>query len=330
MDLEFFLTNNLSPTLLKEVDEFLDSQETGHPFQFPQWLDSGSRLALLREETRIRWVGAFGVHSPFGWKVPWIRAAAANRGPVCDDRKLWIEGLCLVSDQLQRERIAYLDVSPDWVEESDSQSFDLARHPEWKSIDDGAASLRLSLTADADEIFAKFSKNTRYEVRRAERMGANVALAASEGEVDEFSRMYQRLAVRKGFQPDRSERQRRQIYWLMSAPSRGALLLARRENVVLGGTVIGRAGRRCWYLWGASEKQAHLNVGHILQWNALQWAKSHGCTEYDFGGYTPGATSGPAWFKAGFGGTVVHFVEPRRRVLRPGTYRIFNLLSRIR
>jgi lipid II:glycine glycyltransferase (peptidoglycan interpeptide bridge formation enzyme) len=73
-----------------------------------------------------------------------------------------------------------------------------------------------------------------------------------------------------------------------------------------------------------------VNVGHILQWHALQWAKSNGCSEYDFGGYTPGATSGPAWFKAGFGGTVVHFVAPHRRVIRTGAYRVFSLLSRIR
>lgn len=330
MALETFLTDNLSPTLLQEVEEFLDSQDTSHPFQFPQWLDSGSRVALWRNGERIRWSGAFGVYSPFGRKVPWIRAAVANRGPICDDRELWAACVRLVCDQMRQERIVYMDVSPDWGQESEGQPVDLLTGPEWNPAGHGAASLRLGLTANLDEIFAKFNKNTRYEVRRAERMGITVSLAANDSEVDDFLRLYQRLAVRKGFQPDTRERQHRQILWLMNAPSRGALLLARTENEVRGGTVVGRAGRRCWYIWGASEKQPQLNVGHVLQWNALQWAKSHGCTEYDFGGYTPGATSGPAWFKAGFGGRIIRFAAPRRRVLRPGAYRVFSLLSKLR
>jgi lipid II:glycine glycyltransferase (peptidoglycan interpeptide bridge formation enzyme) len=116
------------------------------------------------------------------------------------------------------------------------------------------------------------------------------------------------------------------IRWLIGVGSRGALLLAIAENQVYGGAVIGRAGKRCWYVWGAADKHEQFNVGHILQWRALLWAKSHGCREYDFGGYTPGATSGPAWFKAGFGGTVVRFVRPHRKAMRRGYYRTFELI----
>ncbi len=85
--------------------------------------------------------------------------------------------------------------------------------------------------------------------------------------------------------------------WLMA----DSALYWQRKNQVYGGAVIGRAGKRCWYVWGAADKHEQFNVGHILQWKALLWAKSHGCREYDFGGYTPGAKSGPAWFKAASG-----------------------------
>jgi peptidoglycan pentaglycine glycine transferase (the first glycine) len=330
MALESFLTNGLTPALAQEADEFLDSQDTAHPFQFPQWADPESRLILLREGGKIRWLGTFSVYSPLGWKVPWIRAAAANRGPVSDDRELWEAAADELAKSMRKEGLAYLEVSPDWIQPADGESPGFLNNAEWRCSAPQRATLRLSLSASADEIFANFSKNTRYEVRRAERLGAMVTVASSDAEIEEFSRLYQALAARKGFSPDSIERLRRQIRWLMDAPSRGALLLARTDNVVRGGTVVGRAGRRCWYIWGASDKQEHVNVGHILQWHALQWAKSNGCSEYDFGGYTPGATSGPAWFKAGFGGTVVHFVAPHRRVIRTGAYRVFSLLSRIR
>ena len=327
MALESFLTNDLAPALVQEAEEFLDSQETAHPFQFPQWADPGSRLMLLREGGKIRWLASLSVYAPLGRKMPWIRAAVANRGPVCDDPKLWEAVAEELAEYMRRERLTYFEVSPERIQVAESPGF--LSNSEWQGLNVQRSSLRLDLTRGMDEILANFSKNTRYEVRRAERLGATVSAATSNAEIDEFSHLYLGLAARKGFQPDSTERLHRQIHWLMNSESRGALVLARTDNVVRGGAVIGRAGRRCWYIWGASDKQQHLNVGHILQWNALQWAKSRGCSEYDFGGYTPGATSGPAWFKAGFGGTVVHFVAPHRRVVRPGIYRVYRLLSKV-
>jgi peptidoglycan pentaglycine glycine transferase (the first glycine) len=334
MALESFLTNELTPALAQEVDAFLDSQDTSHPFQFPQWADPGSRLTLLREGGRIRWMGTFDLLAPLGWKVPWIRAAVANRGPVCDDLKLWEAAANELAGMMQQQRLAYFEVSPDWIQPEDQRA-DFLNRPGWKSFDTQRASLRLHLTSSADEIFANFSKNTRYEIRRAERLGATVGAASTDSEIDGFLLLYEHTAARKGFLPESIEILRRAVRWLVDArfgstQPRGVLLLARTGNIVRGGAVLGRAGRRCWYIWGASEKAPHVNVGHLLQWHALRWAKSQGCSEYDFGGYTPGATSGPAWFKAGFGGHEVRFVAARRRVLRPRMVRVLGLLSRLR
>jgi lipid II:glycine glycyltransferase (peptidoglycan interpeptide bridge formation enzyme) len=327
MALESSLTNALTPALAHEVEEFLDSQDTAHLFQFPQWADPGAKFLLLREGAKIRWTGTFGVYAPLGWKLPWVRAATANRGPVCDDFEFWAAAAEKLSESFGAERIAYIEVSPDWIQASENESPSVFSGPQWESVNTQRASLRVDLTASEETIFANFRKNSRYEVRRSERLGAVVNLASSEADIDEFLRVYQGLAARKGFPPDELERLRRQIRWLMNSGSRGALLLARTDNVVRGGAVIGRAGRRCWYVWGATDAQ-DLNVGHLVQWRALQWAKNHGCTEYDFGGYTPGATSGPAWFKAGFGGRVVRFVAPHRMVIRPVRYRVFSFLSK--
>src|ERR1019366_2300574 len=159
--------------------------------------------------------------------------------------------------------------------------------------------------------------------------GVSVDPASCDAQIKEFLTLHARLAERKNFQAESSDHLLSSIRGLINEDSRGALLLARSENLIYGGAVVGRSGRRCWYVWGAADKHEHFNVGHILQWKALLWAKSHGCNEYDFGGYTPGATSGPAWFKAGFGGTVVRFVRPHRRVIRRGYYRTFDLIFRM-
>lgn len=329
MILESVPTDELSPVLLREVEDFLDTQDTGHPFQFPQWGGSGSRVMLAREDGRIRWLGTFGLQTPLGRTFPWIRGLIANRGPVCDDHRLWEAAAEELAENLRQESFAYLDVLPEWIRQIDGDHPEFANHFKWHCIGKPRASLRLDLKAPEDEIFSNFRKTSRYEVRRAERSGATVSTASSDRDIDEFLDLYQRMAVRKGFTPNPIDNMRRIIQWLIGSESRGALVIGRAASIVHGGAVIARSGRRCWYILGASDREEHMSVGHILQWRALLWAKSHGCTEYDFGGYTPGATSGPAWFKEGFGGTPVHLVSSHRRVIESKRYNIFLVISKI-
>jgi peptidoglycan pentaglycine glycine transferase (the first glycine) len=330
MPLQFYASNDLSQTLVREITEFLDSQETSHLFQFPQWNVGEARFALLRENEKIRWFTTFGTHSPLGSAFPWLRAVIANRGPVCDDCTLWHVATEELVEQMRREGITYFETTPDWLQSQESNLENSLRDSGWQAHGAQRASLRLDLTKSEDEIFANFRKNSRYEVRRAERLGVSVFAASADADIDEFSTLLARLAIRKGFAAESPDDLRAAVRWLTNADSRGALLLARAEDRIYGGAVIGRAGKRCWYVWGAAERHEHFNVGHILQWKALLWAKSHGCVEYDFCGYVPGATSGPAWFKAGFGGKVVYFVRPHRKVIRRGYYRTLELIFRMR
>jgi hypothetical protein len=325
MNIETLATDAIKAALLPEIEDFLDRQATSHPFQFPQWAAPGSSSFLVRDAGQLCCFGTFGLHSPLGTRFPLVRAWIANRGPVSDDHRVWRNAMEQLAVALAKRRIAYIDASPDWP--LGTESLNPAFISGWRRIGPSRFSLRLDLQPADDAIFAGFRKNARYEVRRAERQGIAVTPASARSEVDAFLDLYLRLADHKGFAPEDTGRLRPIIAWLTHNPARGALLLARQDGIVHGGVVLGRAGRRCWYLWGASERRHTFDVGHILQWSALRWAKSAGCAEYDFGGYTPGATSGPAWFKAGFGGDLVEFVSPHRLVLRPASYRIVKIFS---
>jgi len=317
LSLELIAGTDLDSSLRNEIAHFLDNQHTSHPFQFPQWSDQNACLALVRENGRLRWYAHGGVQYPLSARVPMVRSVFVNRGPVCDDPELWTTGLRLLQRELAERGFVHLDVMPDWISPAgDDQSL-------------GArASLRLDLRFGEDELLSGFRKNTRYEIRRAERMGVSVAKADRLEQVRGFLALYQGMAERKQFAPDSTAHIRQIVEWLITEPARGALLLATHEGALLGGAVVVRAGQRCWYVWGSTERRDDVNAGHILQWHALRWAKSHGCTEYDFGGYTVGAVSGPAWFKQGFGGTIVHFAPARRAVLRPWYHSLLRRLSR--
>lgn len=319
LSLEFLAERDLNSSLKDEIAAFLDIQRTSHPFQFPQWSEGNSIHVLIRGNRRLQWYAHCGVQYPLSRRMPLVRSVFVNRGPVCDDPELWNTGMSMFHRELAGRGFVHVDVAPDWVI-SDFQV---------QLQEDARASLRLDLRADNEQIFSGFRKNTRYEIRRAERMGVCICQGQSSEQIDEFLSMYARMADRKGFSPDALDHIRQIIGWLMTKKSRGQLLLACHEDVLLGGVIVVRAGQRCWYVWGASESHREVNVGHILQWHALLWAKSHGCTEYDFGGYTVGAVSGPAWFKQGFGGSLVHFQQARRSVLRPWYHYFLRRLSRV-
>ena len=166
MTLESVPTDDLSPVLLKEVEDFLDSQDTGHPFQFPQWAGSGARVILFRKDGRIRWLGTFGVQMPLSRRFPWMRALIANRGPVSDDHQLWEAAAEELAQNMREESFAYLDVAPEWIWQTDGDHPSFANHSKWQPIGKQRASLRLDLRAGEDEISANFRKVSRYEVRR--------------------------------------------------------------------------------------------------------------------------------------------------------------------
>lgn len=330
MELQVLEPAQLTASLKEDICGFLDSQRTSHPFQFPQWSSAGSRFALVRRAGEPCWFASCGLQYPLGTRVRWFYSFTINRGPVCDSSQLWKAALLELTQYMKRERSIYLDVSPDRVTLEISDVADEFGTEDWEQTTQERYSLRLDLTKADRELFAAFRKNTRYEVRRAERMGVLVDLALSESDVQPFLELYLHMTERKHFAPDAPNHLHDTIRWLQSEPSRGALLVARFRGVIFGGAIIVRAGNRCWYVWGASEKHNDFTVGHLLQWRALLWAKSHGCTEYDFGGYTVGATSGPAWFKQGFGGKVISFPPVHRKVLRPSCHKLLRIVSRIR
>lgn len=115
MALESFPINNLSPILCRELEDFFDSQDTAHPFQLPQWGGPGSIIKFFRTSGRICWAGTFRLHSPLGRWTPWIRALTAVRGPVADDRQLWRAVADELAETMEKERIIYLEVSPEWI-----------------------------------------------------------------------------------------------------------------------------------------------------------------------------------------------------------------------
>ncbi len=334
MHIEFLRLQELGSSLEGEIVSFLDSQDASHPFQFPPWSRvenqsgySETYCALLHDCSGIRWFALCGVMYPASRFLRPIRALTISRGPVCDELELMNYGLSELAEKSRRLRFAYIEITPEWLGgRAESLSAGLSRIG-WRVSQERRSSLRLNLRREPHELLASFRKATRYEIKRSERQGVTVSPASNETEIDGFLGIYYEMARRKFFSPDQREHMRNVLYRALKEPDRGALLVAYHEGKLLGGAFICRAGRRCWYVWGAAANDDPVNVGHLVQWRSILWAKQHGCEEYDFGGYRQGVSSGPAFFKRGFCDNVVDFLPAHRYPVVPMLCGISNFIS---
>jgi lipid II:glycine glycyltransferase (peptidoglycan interpeptide bridge formation enzyme) len=123
----------------------------------------------------------------------------------------------------------------------------------------------------------------------------------------------------------------RAIWERLLAGGLAHLLLAELEGTPIAGLILFRFGPTAWYFYGAStSRDRELMPNHALQWAAMRWAKSLGCTRYDWWG-APDALdeSDPMWgvyrFKQGFGGEIVPWIGAWDYPVSPLLYWLYTV-----
>ncbi len=329
LDFQWARAIGASSELCREIRDFLDAQDTSHPFQLPQWSSGGTRWALLRHHGRLRCFAQCGLLYPAGRLLPPIRALTVNHGPVSDDLGILEIALRRLVRESRKAKVAYIDIAPEWSGPLAQSASEMLDRNGWLSLPERRSTLRLDLLPSPEALLASFRKTTRYEIRRSMK-GVEVRMAREEVDHREFLRLYNTMADERRFSAENSEFVLQVLRWLAAEPDRGGLFLAHEGGILRGGVVIIRCGVRCWYVWGATSKTGKSSAGHVLQWRAIQWAKENGCREYDFCGFREGVSSGPALFKRGFCHRVVHFLLPHRYVVSQARLRIAEIASRMR
>ncbi len=188
-----------------------------------------------------------------------------------------------------------------------------------------------------EEILMTMKPKTRYNIRLSERKG----VAVREGSVADVETYYSLMEVtgeRDEFGVHTLGYYRKALE-LFAPEGQVALLLAEHEGEPLAGLMVFAVGEKSWYIYGASSDQ-HRNLmpAYAIQWAAIRWARSRGCTTYDLWGI-PDADeetleaefterSDGLWgvyrFKRGFGGDVVRYTGLWERALNP----LYPLASR--
>ncbi len=263
-------------------------------------------------------------HTPFG-------VIYVPKGPVVDFRNAQLVAATLASlEQIARQQNAFfIKIDPDV--ESTALTALTARG--WRASREQIQfrnTVLLDLTPTEDQLLAAMRPKTRYNIRLAIKRGVCV----EPGEPDDlflFYEMYAETGARDGFLI-RKFPYYRDAWGAFMQEGRARMLLARVGGQTVAGLILFVFGKRAWYFYGAS-RNAHreLMPNHLLQWEAIRWAKANGCTVYDFWGAPDTLDEnapmyGVYRFKEGFGARFTPHIGAYDFVVNPLLYFMYAVV----
>ncbi|MGH2442475.1 MAG: lipid II:glycine glycyltransferase FemX [Chloroflexota bacterium] len=190
----------------------------------------------------------------------------------------------------------------------------------------------LDLLPDEDTLLSGMKQKTRYNIRLAGRKQVKV-IEGSPDDLEAFYALYRETADRDGFFiHDRSFYTH--MFNAFQSFGNFRLLLAHFEDTLIAAMTLMRFGSTCWYVHGASSN-AHRNLmaPYLLQWDAIQRAKSWGCRIYDFRAIPDVLREdqdmyGVYRFKEGFGGSQFTVLDTYTAPYRPLMFGLWQLYFR--
>jgi peptidoglycan pentaglycine glycine transferase (the first glycine) len=195
--------------------------------------------------------------------------------------------------------------------------------------------LVVNISGEEDQVLGRMRQKTRYNIKLALKKGV---VAHPSNDLESFYRLMQETAGRDRFGVH-SQAYYRQIYELFYPRGECELLVAEYQGQPLAGLIVFAHGPRAWYLYGASASDHRDRMPtYLLQWEAMRWARSRGCSEYDLWGVPDEEEDllekefttrqdglwGVYRFKRGFGGQLRRSAGALDRVYRAPLYHLYQ------
>ncbi len=200
--------------------------------------------------------------------------------------------------------------------------------------------LEIDLSKSDDEIMAGMKRKGRYNINLARKKGVKIKAISgnevTEKDINDFWKLNNETTTRDKF-ASHGKDYYQNFCQLLSDYS--ILFFAEAED----GTRIASAistfcGKKAIYYFGASTSDPdyrNLMAPYLLQWEMMQYAKTKGCTSYDFLGIAPENEpnhpyAGISEFKWKFGGERKVYASGREIVFSSLWYNIYKLAKRIK
>ncbi len=263
----------------------------------------------------------------------------APRGPIMDlkDHSLFKFLMDEVKKLALKENVIFLKIDPD-VPSSDDDLRQLLKETGFVSAEKGGNFeglqpkyvFRLDISPSEDELMKNFHQKTRYNVRLAGRKGVEIKEECTLDDLKDFYEILIITAERDNFLI-RSYEYFEIIWEQLVKNDKAKLFMAYFDGKPIAGTLAFIIGDKAWYIYGASSNE-HRNKmpNYLLQWTMIKWAKSMGCTMYDFRGVPGNLTEdspiyGLYRFKKGFNAEYTEFIGEYDKVYSSFYYQFWNI-----
>jgi len=195
------------------------------------------------------------------------------------------------------------------------------------------STINIPLNTPITQIKSKFRRSLKTQLNKASKLGLKAECCESEHIFLEFVEAYNQYAKNKNFGfIDHQEGLRIFNYFCKNGQS-GCFIIIKVNQKLLGGVVLLAAGNRVFFEWGYSSHQPgqrKLPLGHVLQWQAINWAKEQKYELYDFGGYWSerGDKDPINRFKTGFSKNIMPVLPEYIYFISPVYGKFTEMLSR--
>jgi peptidoglycan pentaglycine glycine transferase (the first glycine) len=325
---------------LSDWDVFLSKIPNPHILQTSAWgqlkADFGWQLSHVITDECGAQILIKGV-------LPGVRFAYIPKGPIGNGwQQIWpaVDAIC------REKHCAFLKVEPDmWATDvqkpaMDDQAMPTGFHLSLHSIQP-LRTLVVDLSGEEARILGRMKQKTRYNINLA--LKKNVIIT-TQVELGAFYDLMKITGQRDQF-GIHSLAYYQRAYELFHEKNQCQLFMAEYEGQPISGLIAFKTAVRAWYFYGASSNVHRDKMpNYLLQWEAMRWAKSQGCGQYDLWGVPDAdqatleanfaSRSDGLWgvyrFKRGFGGALIRSLGPWDRIYKPTLYRLYLLWLKYR
>lgn len=191
----------------------------------------------------------------------------------------------------------------------------------------------LDLTQSEDQLLAGMRRQTRYEVRRADKLGIKITSSSETSAFEEFYQAQLDTAKRQNFIPPTQE------FILAQHQAFGDAAKIYRAQLngktLAYGLIILYPPEAIYHEAASTPEGRSLPGAYALQWQVIKDAKAAGLTRYNLFGIAPPNAenhryAGVTTFKKGFGGTEVDYIPAQDLIIDPARYQITKVIEIIR
>jgi len=231
----------------------------------------------------------------------------------------------------------FVRVEPAQLSKEEINEYNLAYLNHWSLLcgqKSPKATQILNISESEEDILAKMKSKTRYNIRLSQKKGVTVLINDDEDILYEL--LSQTAKRQKDYSPHPKEYYTKLIKDLSKNDVAHIFVAYNDKLEPIAAILVSFYGSVATYLHGGfSEKSKNLMAPYLCHYEAIKYAKQHGCEYYDFWGVAETDDRNDPWvgitrFKQGFGG---------KKIVFPGTYDYINskfwyntltLISRIR